>query len=86
LALIDVNLPGITGPELVDRFRQTRPDLQVVYMATPAPEGEASASGSLKDSVFVAKPYTSDQLLEALQVAWPKTSERKIITKEQAPA
>lgn len=85
LALIDVNLPGITGPELVERFRQTRPDLQVVYMAT-APEGEASASGSLKDSVFVAKPYTSDKLLEALQVAWPKTSERKIVTKEQAPA
>ena len=86
LALIEVNLPGITGPELVERLRQTRPDLQVVYMATPGPEGEASASGSLKDSVFVAKPYTSDKLLEALKVAWPKTSERKMVTKEQAPA
>jgi len=49
LALIDVNLPGITAPELVERFRQTRPDLQVVYLATPAPEGQASASVSLKN-------------------------------------
>jgi two-component system, cell cycle sensor histidine kinase and response regulator CckA len=86
LALMEVNLPGITGPELVERFRQTLPDLQVVYMATPAPEGEASASVSLKDLVFVAKPYTPDNLLDALQAAWPKTSERKIVTRGPAPA
>ena len=86
LALMDLNLPGITGPELVERFRRTRPDLQVVYMATPSPETEGSVSVSLKDLSFVAKPYTPDKLLDALQAVWPKTSERKIVTKEPTPA
>jgi two-component system cell cycle sensor histidine kinase/response regulator CckA len=86
LAIMEVNLPGITGPELVERLRQTRPDLHVVYLATPAPEGQASATVSVKDLVFVSKPYTPDTLLEALQAAWPKTSERKTVTKEQPSA
>jgi two-component system cell cycle sensor histidine kinase/response regulator CckA len=86
LAIMEVNLPGITGPELVERLRQTRPDLHVVYLATPAPDGQASAMVSVKDLVFVSKPYTPDTLLEALQAAWPKTSERKTVTKEQPSA
>ena len=86
LALIDVNLPGISAPELVNRFRQTRPDLKVVYMATPPREGNTSAFAPIKDLAFVPKPYTADKLLDALQAAWPKASECKIVSKAQAPA
>lgn len=56
LLLTDIQLPGsLNGLALVDRVRQTMPDLPVIYMTgRPDPDGAALASPL---DVYIAKPY-----------------------------
>lgn len=69
LVISDVNLPGVTGPQLMGRLVAIVPTLPVVYMSadiaqlmrgTPPPGGRVS---------LVAKPFTLDTLLTAVAVA-----------------
>jgi PAS domain S-box-containing protein len=97
LVLTEMRLPKCTGLDLVKRFRQTRPDLKAVYTLAPtaketapttfapAPDVAAPASPDLADLEFITKPFTPDNLLQALQTAWPKLTDRKP-TAERQPA
>lgn len=69
LVISDVNLPRVTGPQLVGRLVTIVPTLPVVYMSadiaqltrgTPPPGGRVS---------LVAKPFTLHTLLAAVAVA-----------------
>ena len=64
LLLTDIQLPGsLNGLALVDRVRQSMPDLPVIYMTgRPDPDGTASASPL---DVFIAKPYTLTDICNA---------------------
>jgi CheY-like chemotaxis protein len=58
LLLTDVVLPGASGRELVNRARDVRPNLRVLYMSGYSPEeipGESEA--------FLPKPFSPDTLL-----------------------
>ncbi len=64
LLLTDIQLPGsLNGFALVDRARQTMPDLPVIYM-TGRPDPNSSASASRLD-VFISKPYTLTDICDA---------------------
>jgi FixJ family two-component response regulator len=65
LLIADLDMPGLTGDEMVRRVRATRPDLKVLYVtghiglvmdARPLWEGEA----------FLEKPFSSAALAEAV--------------------
>jgi len=67
LMLTDVIMPQMLGTELVERARELRPDLKVVYMsgyshAVLAPAALV-ANG---DSAFIEKPFSSAELLETV--------------------
>jgi signal transduction histidine kinase len=66
VALLDVNMPDCSGPELARRLRVCDPTLPVVFMSGVDPMGTETAA--LGDA-FLAKPFSLDQLKEALRTA-----------------
>jgi len=67
LLLTDVRMPGMNGNELVDRVRELRSSLPVVYMSG-YPEEAAIADRILaQDADFLAKPFSPDALLDAIR-------------------
>jgi CheY-like chemotaxis protein len=66
VALMDVNMPDCSGPELTKRLRRCDPFLPVAFMSGVDPMGPDTAA--LGDA-FLAKPFSLDQLKEALAAA-----------------
>ena len=67
--LLDVNMPGMTGPELHDRMRETGSTLPVIYLT-----GQASLSigvSAMKHGArdFLEKPIDEDVLLPTIEQA-----------------
>jgi PAS domain S-box-containing protein len=68
LLLTDVIMPGMLGPELVERIKAIRPELGVIFMsgyshAVLAPQ---ALSGQGGDS-FIEKPFSASELLWAVR-------------------
>ena len=64
LLLTDIQLPGVlNGRALVQRVRETMPDLPVIYM-TGRPDPESAFTASALD-IFIAKPYTLTDVCNA---------------------
>ncbi len=62
LLLTDMVLPGIGGRALVDRCRETKPFLPVVYMSGYPFEDASKALLAAKNTAFLAKPFTPEVL------------------------
>jgi CheY-like chemotaxis protein len=76
LLLTDMVMPeGLSGSDLVERFRKEKPGLKVVYMSgySPAMAGRDVIHGDAE--IFLQKPYRPDTLLqvvrECLNLPWP---------------
>jgi len=62
----DVVMPGMSGPALVERTREARPEMRVVFMSGYAPD-EVDRQGVRADEVeFLQKPFTPDNLIRRL--------------------
>jgi CheY-like chemotaxis protein len=69
--LLDVNLgAGTTGFDVARFARQALPDVAVIYVTGQASPESFKAFG-VPDSVFVAKPFTAESLLEAVRSRLP---------------
>ena len=69
--LVDVNLgPGTTGFDVARFGRQLIPDLAVIYVSGQASQQSFKAFG-VPHSAFVAKPFTTDELIEAVKAQTP---------------
>lgn len=70
LLVTDVVLPGLNGRRLAQQVRAARPDVPVVYVS-----GYAQPDGPPEPRTrFVAKPFTSSQLLAAVQKVAPTSA------------
>jgi CheY-like chemotaxis protein len=65
LVLSDVVMPGLSGPEVVQRLRATRPEIVPLFMSGYAPESEGPFGGA----ELVRKPFTGQELLAAIRRA-----------------
>jgi PAS domain S-box-containing protein len=65
LVLSDVVMPGLSGPEVVQRLLATRPKVVPLFMSGYAPESE----GPLGGAELVRKPFTGPDLLAAIRRA-----------------
>ncbi len=67
LVLLDLKMPGMSGLELLGRFREIDPDvvyIMVTAYATLETAVEATRSGAYD---YVAKPFTPDELSDVVQ-------------------
>jgi PAS domain S-box-containing protein len=64
----DVVLPGMSGPEMVERIRPGRPHLGVVYISGYTPE-ETAFTPLLRRGNVLQKPFGPDDLLDRVSSA-----------------
>lgn len=67
LALLDIQLPGMSGLDLLRRLREMEPDLQFLMVAADADPWTVRGAMDAGASGFLAKVGASDVLHEALQ-------------------
>src|ERR1044071_4852855 len=67
ILLTDVLMPGMSGIELLERARQSHPDLRAIVM-TGQKTSEA-VIGALRNQAweFLSKPFHTEELLEAVR-------------------
>ena len=73
-AVLDVHLPGLSGLEVQSRLRAAHPQIPVVFITASddrALEDAARGSGGVR---LLRKPFSSDQLLEAVGIALHRDS------------
>lgn len=63
LLVTDVMMPGGSGRQLAEQFRETMPDLKVLYMSGFTGDEFARASELPRGSRFLQKPFTLDALV-----------------------
>ena len=68
LLISDVVMPGMDGPAMVQRARETRPDLPILFMSGYAEE-QLRKSIDLDKVAFLAKPFSVQELAEAARKA-----------------
>jgi DNA-binding NtrC family response regulator len=72
LILVDVKMPHKDGLSLLKDVKEKWPDIPIIVMsgyATPETIDEVSKSGA---ATFIAKPFTPDELLEAIRQVMEK--------------
>lgn len=67
MLLTDVQMPGMTGPELVSRALALRPQLSVLYMSAQSGEAFQAQPGGLARRAFIQKPFTPETLVHAVR-------------------
>ena len=70
LVLLDLTMPGLGGEETLAEIRRTHPQLPVVLMSGYCEDyGNSRCAGAI--SAFLQKPFSREQLTEALRLALP---------------
>ena len=72
LLFSDVVMPGLSGVDLARQVAAIRPGLRIVLASGHA---EGWIEGMPEDVDFIAKPYTPQQIFEALSAAETRTHE-----------
>ncbi|MCA9668884.1 MAG: response regulator, partial [Myxococcales bacterium] len=67
LLVTDVVMPGISGPQLVERLHAVRPDTRVVYMSGHVRRELSSDEANAPGVRFLQKPFMPQQLLEVIK-------------------
>ena len=68
LVVADVNMPEISGPELIGRLRMRQPDLRVLYLTGYNDQLFAERNLLWEGEAFLDKPATIDGLLQAVSL------------------
>src|SRR5256885_339500 len=68
LLITDMYMPGLRGPEIYGKLRETRSDIGVLYMSGYGDE-DVARSGVAPESGFLRKPFTVQELGDAVTKA-----------------
>ena len=66
LIFLDLNIPGVHGRELLERYRSTEKNIPVVVLSTSSHHAEMEACYRAGASDYVVKPLDFDDLCERL--------------------
>jgi two-component system, cell cycle sensor histidine kinase and response regulator CckA len=69
LVVSDVVMPIMSGRELADRLKKTRPELRVLFMSGYTDETVTEQGVLARDDDFISKPFGREQLLRAVRGA-----------------
>jgi PAS domain S-box-containing protein len=67
LVLSDVIMPGASGPDLMLRLTERRPDLKVIYMSGYSEEAISHHGVLNRDIAFLQKPFTAQLLARKIR-------------------
>jgi len=67
LVLSDMIMPGLSGPEFVERLRQSRPRTRVLYMTGYPPGARHERGIQPTDHAVLEKPFTQQMLLTQIR-------------------
>jgi CheY-like chemotaxis protein len=78
--VLDVNLPGMSGPQLLERLRDTPHwrNQQAIFMSAAGPHPDVERA--LRSGVatrFIAKPFDLDELIDAIDIAARSAGSRR---------
>lgn len=76
LALVDVRMPGMSGPELAERFTQMQAPFRIVFMSGYSPGNLPDLTGSGGVLHFLEKPFNRARLLEMLDAVFEPVAAR----------
>ncbi|MFL5777547.1 MAG: ATP-binding protein [Chloroflexota bacterium] len=77
LLLSDVVMPGLSGPELADRFRLTHPDAPIVFMSGYPDHVRRRVGGRTPEDIL-EKPFTAEGLVATVEARLrPRTRRRR---------
>jgi two-component system cell cycle sensor histidine kinase/response regulator CckA len=69
LVVTDLNMPGLTGPEVVKKLATVRPGLKVLYMSGSAEHDAVARAGVPGGANFLHKPFSGQELTTAVKAA-----------------
>ena len=64
LAILDVMMPGMTGPELAECLKTHHPKIEVLFMSGYRTDQISDLSPGIKDAHFLAKPFLPKPLVQ----------------------
>jgi two-component system cell cycle sensor histidine kinase/response regulator CckA len=65
--LIDVVMPGMSGPSLAQRFQRDLPDVRVLYTSGYTNDGAGQRGIPEPDASFIQKPFAPEALLRKVR-------------------
>ena len=69
LLLTDVEMPGMSGPELVEQALRLRPLMRILFMSGGAPGGASGTTCFGPTSPILAKPFKGGALMDRIKHA-----------------
>lgn len=66
LAVLDVMMPGMTGPELAECLKAHDPKIEVLFMSGFRSDQIEDVSPGIKDAHFLAKPFLPRDLVHSV--------------------
>ena len=76
MILLDIKMPGKDGMSLLKEVKEKWPDIPVIVMSGYATTETVELVSRTEAATFIAKPFTPDELVEAVA---------KVIEKERKP-
>jgi len=64
LALLDITMPGMSGPELFECLQEIHPKISVLFMSGYKPEHIADLAPNISEVHFIAKPFLPRDLVQ----------------------
>jgi len=73
LVLLDIKLPDMDGMEILKILREKRPEVCVIVMTGYSTMSNAVQAMKLGAADYLSKPFTDDELMEAIEKIFSKT-------------
>lgn len=67
LLVTDISLPGMRGPELAQFARKIRSDIKILFASGSIHLEGPSLLNLVEGAAYLAKPFTSEQLLDSVR-------------------
>jgi DNA-binding NtrC family response regulator len=68
LVLLDIKMPGMDGMTLMEQVRDRWPEMPVIVMSGYVTHETIDAVAKTDAAMFLAKPFTPDELVKALDL------------------
>jgi DNA-binding NtrC family response regulator len=69
LVVTDLHMPGLNGPEVVEKLATLRPGLKVLFMSGYAEHDVVARTGVPGGANFLHKPFSGQELTNAVKAA-----------------